>query len=149
MRFLLDTNVISEWVKPRPDPNVIAWLADTDEDRTFLSAVSFAEIRLGIELIPDSRRRERLSTWLAEDLPIRFEGRILPVDRQIAEAWGVVTARGRKVGATLATMDGFFAATAEAHRMTLVTRNIKDFEPLEISLLDPWRCVPAGASNLT
>jgi hypothetical protein len=139
--FLLDTNVISEWVKPRPDPNVIAWLADIDEDRTFLSAVSFAEIRLGIELIPDGRRRGRLAAWLAEDLPIRFEGRIIPVDRRIAEIWGVITARGRKSGVTLATIDGFFAATAEAYRLTLVTRNIRDFAPLEISLLDPWQPV--------
>jgi predicted nucleic acid-binding protein len=142
--FLLDTNVISEWVKPRPDSHVIAWLAETDEDRTFLSVVSFAEIRLGIELLPDgrSRRRERLALWLAEELPTRFEGRILPIDRRIAETWSVLAARGRRAGVTLGPIDAFFAATAEAHGLTLVTRNIKDFATIGIPLLDPWQPPP-------
>ena len=138
MSFLLDTNVISEWVKPRPDPRVIAWLAEIDEDRTFLSAVSFAEIRRGIELLADGRRRDRLAVWLAEELPNRFEGRILPVDRRIAETWGILTVRGRQAGATLGSIDAFFAATAEARRLTLVTRNTKDFTTIGISLVNPW-----------
>lgn len=138
MRFLLDTNVISEWVRPRPDPNVTAWLAGADEDRVFLSVTSFAEIRQGIELLADGGRRDRLTLWLAEELPARFEGRILPIDQRIAEAWGVLTARGRKAGATLGSMDAFFAATAETHGLTLVTRNVKDFAALGIPLLDPW-----------
>ncbi|MGA2590777.1 MAG: type II toxin-antitoxin system VapC family toxin [Bryobacteraceae bacterium] len=138
MRFLLDTNVISEWVRPLPDPNVIAWLAEADEDRVFLSVTSFAEVRQGIELLPDGRRRDRLTLWLTEELPARFEGRILPIDRRIAEAWGVVTVRGRKAGVTLGSMDAFFAATAETHSLTLVTRNVKDFAALGIRLLDPW-----------
>ena len=142
MSFLVDTNVISEWVKPRPDPHVIAWLAETDEDRTFLSVVSFAEIRRGIELLPGGRRRDRLALWLAEELPSRFEGRILPIDRRIAETWGVLTARGRRAGVTLGSIDAFFAATAEVHHLTLVTRNIKDFGTVEIPLLDPWQPSP-------
>src|SRR5438093_1415845 len=71
--FLLDTNVVSEWVKPEPDPNVVAWLADVDEDRVFLSVVTFAEISRGVELMPAGRRRERLAAWLAAELPARFE----------------------------------------------------------------------------
>ncbi len=142
MSFLLDTNVISEWVKPRPDPHVIAWLAETDEDRTFLTVVSFAEIRRGIELLPDGRRRDRLAVWLAEELSTRFEGRILPIDRRIAETWGVLMARGRRAGVTLGSIDAFFAATAEAHGLTLVTRNIKDFASLGIPLFDPWQPSP-------
>jgi len=137
--FLLDTNVISEWVKLRPDPHVIAWLEQTDEDRTFLSVASFAEIRQGIQLLPDGRRRHRLAQWLAEDLPTRFEGRILPIDRSVAETWGVLTVRARHAGVTLGSIDAFFAATAENFRLTLVTRNIKDFDTLGISLLDPWQ----------
>ena len=143
MSFLLDTNVISEWVKPRPDPGVIAWLAETDEDRTFLSVVSFAEIRRGIELLPDGRRRSRLAAWLAEELPARFEGRILPVDRRIAETWGILTARGSQAGATLGSIDAFFAATAEARRLTLVTRNTKDFATIGIPLVNPWLSPPS------
>jgi predicted nucleic acid-binding protein len=138
MSFLLDTNVISEWVKPRPDPHLIEWLAEVDEDRTFLSVASFAEIRRGIELLPNGQRRSRLTQWLGEELTARFEGRILPIDRHIAEAWGVLTVRAQRAGATIASLDAFFAATAEAHHLTLVTRNTKDFAALAVSLLDPW-----------
>jgi predicted nucleic acid-binding protein len=137
--FLLDTNVVSEWVRPRPDRNVISWLADADEDRVFISVISFAEIRRGVEMLPAGRRRERLATWLAEELPARFEDRILDIDPQVAETWGVVMARGQKIGLTLGSMDAFLAATAEAHGLTLATRNVKDFERLGVSLLDPWQ----------
>ena len=93
MSFLLDTNVVSEWVRPHPDPNVISWLAEVDEDRVFVSVISFAEIRRGVEMLPAGRRRERLATWLAEDLAARFEERILDIDPYVAETWGVVMAR--------------------------------------------------------
>lgn len=139
MRFLLDTNVISEWVKPHPDPNVVAWLAEADEDRVFISVASMAEIRFGIDLMPDGRRQDRLILWLEEELPVRFEGRVLAIDRRIADAWGIVSARARKVGGTLGSMDAFFAATAEMHALTLVTRNTGDFEKLKIPLLNPWQ----------
>jgi len=138
MTFLLDTNVIAEWVKPRPDTNVIAWLADVDEDRVFVSVASFAEIRHGIERLPEGRRRQSLSAWLSEDLPQRFEGRILHIDRHIAEVCGVMMARGWRAGMTVGSMDGFIAATAAAHGHTLVTRNTRDFAPLRITLFDPW-----------
>ncbi len=138
MIFLLDTNVVSEWVKPQPNPNVVLWLAEVDEDCVFMSVISFAEIRRGIELMPTGQRRERLATWLCEDLPARFEDRILGIDQRIAETWGVVMTRGQKAGVGLATMDAFFAATAEAHGLTLVTRNRRDFERIGVPLLDPW-----------
>ena len=79
----------------------------------------------------------RMAAWLAEEVPARFEGRILPIDRRIAETWGFLTAHGRKAGATLGSIDTFFAATAEAHAITLVTRNIQDFESLGIPLSTP------------
>jgi predicted nucleic acid-binding protein len=139
MNFLLDTNVISEWVKPQPDRNVVSWLAKADEDRVFVSVISFAEIRRGIELMQAGRRRERLTQWLAEELPVRFEDRILAIDPGVADTWGVLMARREKVGRVLSSMDGFVAATAEVHSLTLVTRNIKDFEHVGISLVDPWR----------
>jgi toxin FitB len=137
--FLLDTNVISEWIKPQPNRNVVSWLAEVDEDRVFISVISFAEVRHGIELLPVGRRRERLAHWLAEDLPERFEGRILAVDQHIAETWGVIMARGQKAGLTPGSMDAFVAATAAAHNLTLATRNVKDFQRLGISLFDPWQ----------
>lgn len=144
MSFLLDTNVISEWIKPKPDQNVISWLAEVDEDRVFVSVIAFAEVRHGVELLPGGRRRERLAQWLAEELPERFESRILVIDKHIAETWGVIMARGQKAGLTLGSMDAFVAATAETHALTLVTRNVKDFERLGISLLDPWAARPSG-----
>jgi len=136
--FLLDTNVISEWINPQPDRNVISWLAEVDEDRVFISVISFAEVRPGVELLPAGRRRERLAQWLAEELPARFEDRILAIDQHVAETWGVIMAGRQKIGLRLSSMDAFVAATAETYALTLVTRNIKDFEHVGISLLDPW-----------
>ena len=106
MSFLLDTNVVAAWIKPQPDRNVVSWLAEVDEDRVFLSVISFAEIRRGVELLPAGRRRERLATWLAEELPERFEERILDIDQQVAGTWGVVMARGRVDGRLRGRDDG-------------------------------------------
>jgi len=140
--FLLDTNVVSEWVKPKPDPHVVAWLAEVDEDRVFLSVVTLAEVRRGVELLPAGRRRERLAAWLADELPARFEGRILGIDERVAAAWGIAMARSQRRGAVLGSMDGFLAATAAAHRLTLATRNVRDFEVAGIPLFDPWEPRP-------
>jgi len=139
LSFLLDTNVVSEWVKPQPDRNVVSWLAEVDEDRVFISVISFAEIRRGIELMGSGRRRERLAIWLAEELPNRFEQRILSIGQRVADTWGIVMARSQKRGVALSSIDGLIAATAEKHNLTLVTRNTKDFEASGISLLDPWQ----------
>jgi hypothetical protein len=136
--FLLDTNVISEWVKPAPNPQVVRWLAEVAEDQVFLSVASLAEIRQGIEQMPAGKRRDRLAAWLVEELPVRFEGRIFDIDRKIAETWGIVMARGRKAGTPIGVWDALFAATAEVHRLTLVTRNVQDFVKLDIPLLNPW-----------
>ncbi len=136
--YLLDTNVVSEFVKPRPEPRVFAWLADVDEERVFLSVASFAEIRFGVERMPEGRRRAHLAEWLTDDLPTRFAGRILDADRSVADAWGRVVARAQRAGVTVSAMDAFFAATAEVRALTLVTRNVRDFAKLGIPLLDPW-----------
>jgi predicted nucleic acid-binding protein len=136
--YLLDTNVLSEPIRPAPDPNVIAWFEETDEDDLFISAASFAEIRLGIEILAKGRRREALSAWLDEELALRFEGRILSIDRAVGEAWGIVMAKARAAGNSMATMDGFFAATAATYRLTLVTRDVGDFRGTGVPLFDPW-----------
>jgi len=138
LNFLLDTNVVSEWVKPRPNANVVRWLAETDEDRVFLSVITFAEIRLGVEEMVAGWRRDGLTRWLQVELPARFEGRILGVDLAVAEGWGDLMARGSKIGLNLSVIDAFFAATAAAHGLTLVTRNTKHFERLGASLINPW-----------
>jgi predicted nucleic acid-binding protein len=136
--FLLDTNIVSEWARPHPNAGVVAWLADADEDRVFVSVVTLAELRHGIERLAAGRRRNRLEEWLSDDLPLRFEGRILPIDPAIADAWGKVVARRESNGRPVAIMDAFIAATAEVHELTLVTRNTADFEQSVGSLLNPW-----------
>lgn len=138
MNYLLDTNVVSEWVRTQPNSNVVRWLAEADEDRVCLSVITFAEIRRGIQEMPAGPRREALTSWLQDELPARFEGRILDVDRVVAEAWGTLMAASSKVGANLSAMDAFLAATAEVHGLTLVTRNTRHFEKLDIPLLNPW-----------
>jgi predicted nucleic acid-binding protein len=136
--FLLDTNVVSEWVKPRPEPGVVTWLAEIDEDRVFLSVITFGELRHGIDRLPPSRRRSRLDDWLRSDLALRFEGRVLPVDVAVAEAWGVIVARRERTGQPIGSVDALIAATAEAHGLTLVTRNARDFRSSVKQVFDPW-----------
>lgn len=138
MNLLLDTNVLSEVRRPTPDPKVLAWLDAVDEDRTFISVASVAELKRGIALMDDGRRRNALAAWLAEDLPARFAGRIVPIDTAIAERWGDLMAEARRSGFALSVMDGFFAATALARELVLATRNTKDFAPLGVPLFDPW-----------
>lgn len=137
MNFLLDTNAVSEWVKPRPNPGVIRWMESADEDRVFLSVISLAELRYGVERMAAGARRSRLEQWLWDELPLRFEGRILPVDHNVAEAWGRTVARAEALGRPMGAMDAFLAATAERYRLTLVTRNVSDF-PLLKTVLNPW-----------
>jgi toxin FitB len=139
VNFLLDTNIVSEWTMPRPDPGVVTWLAEADEDRVFISVLTLAELRHGIERMPDGARRARLDAWLSEQMKPRFEARILPVDEATADIWGRVMARGQQAGRPVGTMDGFIAATAERHDLTLVTRNIADFSALGLRLINPWR----------
>jgi toxin FitB len=138
VNFLLDTNVVSELVKLSPHPQVVGWLFEAHEDTIFLSTVTIAEIRYGIEGMPAGSRRDRLIAWLENDLIARFEPRILSVDLAIANVWGSIVARSNKSGRKLTVMDGFLAGTAELHGMTLVTRNVRHFENLGIQLIDPW-----------
>lgn len=138
MSFLLDTNVVSEWTKPRPNPGVVEWLSQVAEDQVFLSVITFAELRFGIDRLPNGARRERLDSWLHDDLPRRFEDRIVLVDGAIADAWGQLVATRATAGRPLQAMDGLIAATAHVHQLTLVTRNAADFQGTVGSVLTPW-----------
>jgi len=137
VNFLLDTNAVSEWVKPRPNPGVIRWMEAADEDRIFLSVISLAELRYGVERLAPGARRSRLEAWLQDELPLRFEGRILPVDDNVAGAWGRAVARGEALGRPMGAMDAFLAATAETHHLILVTRDVSHFPVLK-NVLNPW-----------
>jgi predicted nucleic acid-binding protein len=136
--FLLDTNVPSELVRPQPEQKVKAWVAAQDLDTLFISAVSFGELRKGIMLRPQGKRREELEAWIETDLSILFSGRILSVTRSIAERWGVLDGQRQLAGKPLNVPDGQIAATALEHGLTVVTRNVKDFADLGVVILDPW-----------
>ena len=138
MTFLLDTNVVSEWRRPCPDPGVIRWLEEFNDDQCFISVVTIAELRHGIIRMAQGLRRRQLDLWVTEELISRFETRILSVDLAVAATWGHVVARTQAQGRSIEPMDAFIAATAECHGLTLVTRNVKDFEFLGIRVFNPW-----------
>jgi predicted nucleic acid-binding protein len=136
--FLIDTNVISEVAKPHPNPQVMAFLHETDEDRLFISVITLGELRRGVALKSDGRAKAALDGWLRVDLPERFSGRIIDITPAIADVWGNLMAEAKLRGRALHAMDGFLGATARAHGQTLVTRNVKDFEALGLPLFNPW-----------
>jgi toxin FitB len=138
MSFLLDTNVVSEWVKPRPNAGLTEWLSHVDEEEVFLSVVTFAELRFGVERLAAGSRRKRLDEWLRIELPVRFEQRILLVDGAVADEWGRLVARGAGRGRPINAMDALIASTAEVHSLTLVTRNASDFDGAVKAVLNPW-----------
>lgn len=138
MRYLLDTNVVSEWVKPRPNADVVAWLAEANEEDVFISVCTLAELRFGVASMPKGKRRDQLDQWVGSDLPARFDGRIVSIDIPIADAWGDIQARARRKGSVIGAMDGLIAASAEVYQMILVTRNTRHFEAAGTTMLNPW-----------
>lgn len=141
MRYLLDTNVISESSKPAPDANVRRWLETRDPAHCYLSAVTFAEIRRGVERTPMGARRRALEAWAANELMDLFAERLLPIDGAVAYEWGRLVARLEKRGRPMNPMDGLLAATALRHGLVLVTRNVADFAHTGLDYLDPWHAV--------
>jgi predicted nucleic acid-binding protein len=136
--FLLDTNVISEVVRPRPEPLVLEWLEAADESLLYLSVLTLGEIRKGLALLPQGKRRTQLETWLEVELLARFSERILPIDAGVSERWGLLAAEATRRGKTLAAIDALLAATAFHFNLTLVSRNVNDFAPTSVPLLNPW-----------
>lgn len=137
--FLLDTNVISELVRPKPDPKVISWFQKTDEDLFHLSVLTLGEIRKGVCALPDAKRRVSIEAWLENDLRNRFEGRILPINEAIADRWGVLAGQAHMKKRLLPVIDGLLAATAIHHNLTLVTRNTKDVGETGVGVFNPWQ----------
>ncbi|TRO79124.1 type II toxin-antitoxin system VapC family toxin [Trichloromonas acetexigens] len=138
MRFLLDTCVISELVRPRPDERVLGWIDAVDEAGLFLSSLTLGELEKGISKLPVSTRRDQLRDWLERDLAERFSTRILPVDATVALAWGRLQGEAEGAGMKLPVIDSLLAATAACHQLTLVTRNVADFARCGVPLLNPW-----------
>jgi toxin FitB len=138
VNFLFDTNLVSEWLKPRPNPGVASWLRTVDEDQTFLSVVTITELRYGIQHMARGARKKRIDDWLQQELLARFEGRILPVDLAIADECGRLMARCQAKGRPVEARDAFIAATSEVYDLTLVTRNVFHFQAAVKSLFTPW-----------
>jgi toxin FitB len=136
--FLLDTNIISELIKPRPDRRVTAWIEATDEQLFFLSVLSLGEIRKGITSLAEMKRRAVLEAWLDRDLVVRFSGRILPIDHAIADRWGQITGTAAARKTPVAVIDGLLAASALQHDLVLVTRNTKHLSAIAVPLFNPW-----------
>ena len=138
MRYLLDTCLISELVRPRPDTGVLDWIGRQQESHLFLSVLTIGELRKGIEHLADGRKRTRLANWLDNEMKVRFAGRLLPVDEEVAERWGIVSARAAVNGLAVPVIDGLIAATALTHGMTVVTRNTPDVEAAGALVCNPW-----------
>jgi predicted nucleic acid-binding protein len=136
--FLLDTNCISELVRPKPEPRVTEWIDSTDEAMLYLSVLTLGEIRKGLAGLAQGRRRSRLETWLDVELQARFEGRIVPIEAAIADRWGLMAAEAKRRGKALAVIDGLLAATALHHNLTIVSRNSSDFLSTPVPVLNPW-----------
>lgn len=137
--FLLDTNCISEMVRPAPEPRVVKWLSSMNEETLFLSVLTLGEIRKGVATLPSGRRRTQLEEWIESGLKPRFAGRILSIDDAVAEQWGILTASAKKNGQPLGAIDGLIAATALNHELTVVTRNVDDYIATKVSLMNPWK----------
>ena len=138
MNSLLDTNVVSEFVQARPDPVVLGRLNQLDFSAAHLSVASLSEIRLGIERLPQGRRRAALEQWLVWELPLLLEDKLLPITDAIADRCGVIRAKAFDAGRPMSVIDAFIAATADVHGLTLVTRNVRDFEVWGGPIYNPW-----------
>jgi predicted nucleic acid-binding protein len=136
--FLLDTNIPSETLRPVPNANVSAWLQSQRQKIQFISVVTIGELRRGATLLPRSTKRTQLEHFIDVAIPLWFSDRVLPVTKAIAERWGVLDGQRQAAGRPLGVADGMIAATAMEHSLTLVTRNSKDYQGLEVTLFNPW-----------
>ena len=137
MNYLLDTCVISELVRPSPNQNVVKWLNDIPNETFFLSVITIGEIRKGITKLPESKKKNRLTSWL-HTLIEDYQERILPIDLHVAENWGIIQGKADTNGTPLASVDSLIAAIACTHNLIVVTRNEKDFTASTVLLLNPW-----------
>jgi len=138
MKWLLDTCVLSEFSKPTPEPAVVDWLRKQADADLAISVLTIGEIEKGIYRLPESAKKNRLLVWLESEVLGRFEDRIMAIDLAVVKQWARFQAETEKKGRSLAAIDGLLAATAQAHQMTLVTRNNPDMEATGVSLFNPW-----------
>lgn len=136
--WLLDTNILSELRRLRPEPEVLAFIAAQPLDRLYVSSVSFAEIRFGIELVIDATRRAELHDWLTHKVRPMFEQRVLAVSEDIMFKWRLLVEDGRQAGHTFSQPDLIIAATALHHDLTVISRDTSDYEKARVPVINPW-----------
>lgn len=139
MAFLLDTNVVSETVRPRPRQPVLDWIEARNPSDLFLAALTIGELVRGARKVREQERRERYERWIEQDLARQFDGRVLPFDGRTAAIWGRLMGDGDRAGRRPAAADAQIAAVAIQHGLILVTRNVRDFGQFDVRLLNPWR----------
>jgi toxin FitB len=136
--WLLDTNVLSELRRPKPEPKVLAFVATQSLDRLYVSTVTLAEIRFGIEVVPDAGRRTELNEWLTHKVRPMFDGRILAVTEDIMFKWRLLVEDGRKTGHTFSQPDLIIAASALHFGLTVVSCDTKDYVRARVPIFNPW-----------
>ncbi len=137
MNYLLDTNVISETIRPQPNINVYRWFKNLPSESLFISVLTLGEIRRGIEKLEDGKKKRQLILWIEEEIPCWFSENIVPIDREIAERWGYMTVPMRQHH-HLTAIDTLLAATALTRNLKIVTRNVKDFDIPGLAVFNPF-----------
>ena len=138
MRYLLDTCVISELVKPHPNARLVDWIGRQYEESLFLSCITLGEIQIGIAKLPASEKKSTLQNWLDTDLVERFGPRIIGIDTNIARMWGEIQATAEKAGLKMPVIYSLLASIGLVHEMTVVTRNVQDMQACHVQLFNPW-----------
>lgn len=138
MKYLLDTCVISEALRPNPSGKVVQWIEQEEESNFYISVLTIGELHKGIEKMADSRRKKALHNWVENDLKERFRNRIINIDMHVAMQWGKIQGTAERSGKTMPAIDSLIAATALTHHLTVVTRNTVDMEASGVALLNPW-----------
>ena len=136
--WLLDTNILSELRRQKPEPRVTAFIAEQPLESLYVSTVTFAEIRFGIEMLPDAAQRSELNDWLARKVRPMFEQRVLEITEDIMLKWRLLVEEGRKAGHTFSQPDLIIAATAQHHGITVVTRDTADYAKAQVAVFNPW-----------
>jgi toxin FitB len=136
--WLLDTNIISELRRPKPEPKVVAFVRGQPLEALYISVITLAEIRFGIELLPDAARRSELNNWLAHKVRPMFEQRVLAISEDVMFKWRLLVEEGRKAGHTFSQPDLIIAATAQHHGLTIVSRDTKEYDVARIDVFSPW-----------
>jgi toxin FitB len=136
--WLLDTNILSELRRPKPEPKVIGFITAQPLDLLYISTVTLAEIRFGIELVTDATKRAELSDWLAHKVRPMFEQRVLPITEDVMLKWRLLVEDGRQAGHTFSQPDLIIAATALRHGLTIVSRDVSDYQKARAPVFNPW-----------